>query len=74
MSPYSSLPPKIHYHICWLASGDVDWERHDTRTQAEAAAEQLSQLDERYSIEAFDECCVRCATSVVSDARPPRGR
>jgi len=73
MNRDTTLSPKIHYHIRWLVSGEVDWERHDTRTQAEEAAERLSQPGERHSIERFDECCVKC-TSFVGDARLPRRR
>lgn len=52
---------KIHHHIRWVSSGAVDWERHETRTQAEESAKQLSRKGEEYSIEEFDEACLECA-------------
>jgi hypothetical protein len=60
MDSVSAVSPKIHYHIRWLASDELDWERHDTRAQAEEAANQLSRPHEQYSVERFEENCVRC--------------
>ena len=60
----SAAPTKIHYHIRWLASGELDWERHDTRTRADQAAKQLSRPDERYAVEPFEGSCVKCARLV----------
>ena len=51
-----------HYHIRWVTSGELDWEPHATRTQAEEAGKQISLLNEQYSVERFDETCVKCAT------------
>ena len=64
MNSDTAASPKIYYHIRWLASGELDWERHDTRTQAEEAAERLSRPAERYVVELFEESCVKCATLV----------
>lgn len=52
-----------HYHIRWVASDELDWERHDTRAQAAQSAEQISRTDEQYVIEKFDDACVQCRAS-----------
>ena len=65
----NTVSPTTHYHIRWLASGRLDWEPHDTRTQAEEAAERLSQRDERYAVEQFEEPFVKCCKPAVRDAR-----
>lgn len=60
-----------HFHIRWLPSGKLDWERHDARDQAEEAAKQLSRRDEGYAIEQFHEPCRQCtlARSIGSATR-----
>ena len=52
---------KIHHHIRWVPSGAVDWERHETRTEAEESAKRLLRRYEGYVIEQFDEACNQCA-------------
>lgn len=69
MNPDTAVSPVIHYHIRWVSSGAVDWERHDTRTQAEESATRLSRTNEEYKIEQFDESCVQCRTSNRSVGR-----
>lgn len=64
MDSDAAVSPEIHYHIRWLASGELDWERHDTRVQAEEAASQISRPDERYAVERFNEACINCAMLV----------
>lgn len=66
MDRETAISPEIHFHIRWVTSGNLDWERHDTRAQAEESAKRLSRTDERYTIVQFDERCVECRTS----ARP----
>jgi len=63
MTSDTAVSLKIHYHICWLASGELDWERHGTRTDAEEAAERLVRPDERYSVEQFEDNCAKCTVS-----------
>jgi hypothetical protein len=47
----------------------MDWERHDTRAEAEECAEQLSRKDEKYVVEQFDQSCVHCKTLTRHPAR-----
>jgi len=51
MTSDTAVSPKIHYHIRWLASDELDWERHGTRA------------DERYSVEQFEDNCAKCTVS-----------
>ena len=53
-----------HYHIRWLSSGRLDWERHDTHAKADESAKELRIGDEGYEIEEFDETCEICRRSV----------
>jgi hypothetical protein len=62
------LSPKIHHHIRWIPSGDVDWERHETRAQAQESAKQLLRRGEEYAIEQFDEACIQCAALQAGNA------
>jgi hypothetical protein len=48
-----------HFHIQW-ASGTLDWERFNTRWEAESLASQLAQPNESFTIEEFEESCPRC--------------
>lgn len=68
MNSNAAVYPKTHYHIRWLDSGQLDWERHATRAEAEEAAERLSRQNESHSVERFEETCVKCAT-LVRDAK-----
>jgi hypothetical protein len=49
-----------HYHISWSGKKEVDWERFQTREEADAGAKQLVRPGERYTIEQFDEDCPWC--------------
>lgn len=50
----------MHYHIRW-SSGKVDWERYNSRAEAEAGARQLIRQEGSYEIEEFrDTACPRC--------------
>jgi len=49
---------RIHYHI--IRTDRVDWERFDSREEAESVAKKLRH-DENYRIEEFeDDTCTRC--------------
>lgn len=61
MNP-NGIPSEVHFHIRWLLLGELDWERHETRAQAEESAKKLSQRNEQYRIEQFDESCPKCRT------------
>jgi hypothetical protein len=53
-------PRLMHYHIRW-SSGKVDWERYNSRAEAEAGARQLIRQEGTYQIEEFsDTACPRC--------------
>jgi len=62
MDCHTASVPETHYHIHWL-NGKVDWERHDTRAEAEQSAARLSRPGEQYAIEQFDKTCVHCRTT-----------
>ena len=49
-----------HYHIRWSGKQTLDWERFDTRAEAEASANLLALPGERYSIEENGESCPQC--------------
>lgn len=61
-SNLQNISCEIHFHIRWVSSGAVDWERHGTRAEAEEAAKQLSLKDEKFTVEQFDETCPKCQT------------
>ena len=48
-----------HFHIRW-SSGAVDWERFDTRAEAQDSANQLARPSERYTIEESGHDCPPC--------------
>jgi hypothetical protein len=50
----------MHYHIRWSTKEVLDWEAFESRAEAEAAAQQLVQPDETYTIIERDESCPRC--------------
>ena len=49
----------LHYHIRW-SSSTLDWQRFNTRKEAEEGARQRVRLHESYTIQEFDKDCVRC--------------
>lgn len=61
MDQLSQNPPpqQSHYHIRW-SQLTLDWERFDTRENAEERATQLVRDGETYTVEAFDGACARC--------------
>ncbi len=54
-----NIPPATHFHIRW-SQLTLDWERFDTREEAEERAMQLIREGEFYTIETFDGTCVSC--------------
>lgn len=52
---------RIHYHIVWM-DRSTDWERFDTREEADSVAKKLiRRIGETYRIEEFeDDTCVKC--------------
>jgi hypothetical protein len=49
-----------HFHIRWSGSKPLDWECFSTLYEAEASATNFARPGESYSIETFDETCIRC--------------
>ncbi|MGH9574148.1 MAG: hypothetical protein ACRD40_11540 [Candidatus Acidiferrales bacterium] len=50
----------MHYHIRWSDS-KLDWERFNTRQEAEQAARQLTRSDETFTLEQVDDgTCMQC--------------
>jgi hypothetical protein len=49
-----------HYHIRWSGAGALDWDRFDTREEAEASARHFVRPRETYTVEEFDGACPRC--------------
>jgi hypothetical protein len=49
-----------HYHIRWWPSGNLDWERFDSREDAHTRAYELASPGETYSLEEFQQNCTRC--------------
>jgi hypothetical protein len=58
--PNTTAISNFHFHIHWLRSDKLDWERHDTRTDAEESASRLAQNGEEYSVEQFNGDCQKC--------------
>jgi hypothetical protein len=50
-----------HYHIRWSTTARLDWQPFGTRAEAEAGAKEWARFGETYTIEEFDENCIRCA-------------
>ena len=62
------MVPKIHFHIRWHPSEDLDWEAFPTRQEAESRSQALKQSGERWTVEQFDEKCTQCRTlALMSD-------
>jgi hypothetical protein len=51
-----------HYHIRWSGAASLDWDRFDSREEAEANAAHLIRPGETYTIEELDGTCPRCRT------------
>ena len=61
-------PSGKHFHIRW-SQLSLDWERFDTREEAEERAEQLVRDGETYTVEAFDGACARCGAPMLGRAQ-----
>lgn len=70
MNRETSTFTAIHYHIHWISSDSLDWERHDTRVEAEESAIELVREDEGYEIEEFNGICALCRSLGRSEGRP----
>jgi hypothetical protein len=55
-----SEPNNFHYHIRWSGALPTDLEPFATVGEAESAARQMVRVGESYSIEKFDNDCIRC--------------
>lgn len=53
-----------YFQIRW-SPGVLDWERHDTRTQAEESAKKLTHPDEEFTVEEIDERARVAATKII---------
>ena len=49
-----------HYHIHWSGKATLDWERFETKAEAEKSARELVHPHESYTIEEHDGTCPRC--------------
>ena len=50
-----------HFHIHWSRVGPLNWERFNTRAEAEASAHLYVLQGEGYAIEEQGEACQRCS-------------
>jgi hypothetical protein len=53
-----------HFHIRWFPSRSLDWQRFDTKKEAEERAAELVLPGERYRIETVTQNCKMCAALV----------
>jgi hypothetical protein len=49
----------VHFHIQWSGK-PTDWERFDTRDEAETRAAEIVLPNERYTVEEYEHDCMRC--------------
>jgi hypothetical protein len=50
-----------HYHIRWSTTSLLDWQRFETRPEAQQAAKGLVGSGETCEIEEVDTSCARCS-------------
>jgi hypothetical protein len=55
---------KPHFHIRWTPGSFLDWQRFLTRAEAEEHAGKRVRVNERYSIEEFDDLCCPCPSCI----------
>jgi hypothetical protein len=58
-----------HFDIRWSRIVPLNWERFNTRAEAEASANQLLRPDETYGIEEYGEECQRCRDAEKGKSR-----
>jgi hypothetical protein len=63
--------PTDALHIRWSDKAELDWERLDSRAEAEMSAARLVRLGETYTIEEAAEPCLRCRS--VFQSNTPAG-
>lgn len=51
---------ETHFHIRWLPSDSLDWERFNSREDAEVRARELASPGESYVLDEFGANCERC--------------
>jgi hypothetical protein len=51
---------KPHFHIRWTPGSFLDWQRFPTRADAEAHASNRVRVNERYTIEEFEDPYCPC--------------
>lgn len=61
-----------HFHIRWMPSFVLDWQRFDTEKEAEERANELP--GEAYKIEEVTQNCGRCAALDPRSARPGKSK
>ena len=59
-SEFMSESHNFHYHIRWSGDTRVDWDCFTTAEEAKCCADQMVRWGEDYTVERFDEDCVRC--------------
>jgi hypothetical protein len=64
------MPDLTHFHIRWLPSHVLDWERFDTQKEAEARASELVLPGEKYEIEVAAQDCDPCRAIEPRGAAP----
>ena len=52
---------RIHFHIRWSSTSELDYDCFASREEAGRSAEQLVRPNETYSVEEFDDSCEKCA-------------
>jgi hypothetical protein len=57
-----------HYHIRWSGKVLLDWQSFSTPEEAKASARQLVRLGETYTIEEYDETCLRCQAAMKANS------
>ena len=60
MDNQETTPRKIHFHIRWSGEAALDWQGFQSRDEAEACAKDIVRPSESFTIEEFDESCLRC--------------
>ena len=68
MNRNTDVSLETHFHIRW-PSGMKDWERHDTRAEAEQSATQLARPGETHAIEECYETGGTCAVVLHAEKR-----
>ena len=68
------MTDQSHFHIRWLPSGALDWQRFGTETEAQTRAKELLLPGESYEIEVVTGNCEMCAALDPRNASPGKLR